>query len=326
MTRSALIPFCFCTATVWGAAPPAYEAKKPDTWKLSAKVPMDSPARKELIAEWTAPKAEGGEQALTSAEAEAILDDPRAETIYGERTIAIVAPSMLAKQRQEHVDLLKEFRKSEQVDAGAKFYEEHRAALEKAKERHGVDPTVVVSILKWESNLGIETGKYFAFNAFASQAFFVDDANEIALTRRGEKQRLEAERQGQRVATIRERARRNLRVLVRTCKSRGVDPLSVKGSWAGALGYPQFMPASLRWAEDGDGDGKIDLYTFDDSIASIAFYLAEHGYAKSREAAVLSYNHEGAYVKGVLAWADALKERLARAQADAGSASARTQP
>jgi membrane-bound lytic murein transglycosylase B len=123
------------------------------------------------------------------------------------------------------------------------------------------------------------------------------------------------------VRVIHERARKNLLALVRQCKARGIDPLTVKGSWAGALGFPQFMPFSLRWAEDGDGDGKIDLYTFDDSIASIANYLEQHGWARSAERAVWDYNHEDAYVKGVLAFSKALAEppHDAGSPLDAGS-------
>ena len=105
---------------------------------------------------------------------------------------------------------------------------------------------------------------------------------------------------------IRERAHRNLVVLARQCKGRNIDTLEVKGSWAGALGFPQFMPDSLRWADDGDGDGKIDLFTMDDSIASIGRYLKEHGFARSRRDAVYGYNHEDAYVQGVLAFSEAL--------------------
>jgi len=280
------------------------------TWKLSQKLPKGSEARREVVAEWTAKPASPGEAALTEGEAEALLDDARAEPIYAEKTISIVAPSMITRQRQDHVDLLALFMKPERLAAGAAFFHAHQKALDGAAERHRVDPTVVVSILMWESRLGEETGTYVAFNTFASQAFFIDEANAEALRRPGEGKRLPAEKQAERVETIRHRARKNLAALVRSCKAKGMDAFTVKGSWAGALGYPQFMPASLRWAEDGNGDGKIDLYTFDDSIASVARYLDEHGFAKSPEEAVLSYNHEGAYVKGVLGWARALKERL----------------
>jgi membrane-bound lytic murein transglycosylase B len=298
-----------------GAAKDAGAATKldpanPATWRLSEKLPKGSTARDALVREWTHLPATAGEAALTVKEADTILDDPRAERIYGDRTVSIVAPSMLSRQRQQHLDLLALFMRPERLAAGAEFFRAHRAVLERSRERHHVDPAVVVSILMWESKLGTMVGDYFAFNSFASQAFFIDEANAVALKKKSERASLSPEKQAERVESIRRRARLNLDALVRACKAKGIDPLSVKGSWAGALGYPQFMPASLRWAEDGNGDGKIDLYTFDDSIASIARYLGDHGFEKDRSKAVWEYNHEGAYVKGVLAYADALTALL----------------
>jgi len=299
---------------------PAFSAKDPATWWLSAKLKKGGDERAALVKDLGAKVTSPGEVPLTAEEAEALLDDPRAELVYGDKTVSIVAPSMIQRQRKDHLDLLALFLKPERVQAGAVFARERAAMLEKAEKAHGVDRHVVVSILMWESRLGTITGDYVAFNAFTSQAYFIDEASAVAMARKDEKRLVDDKRQAERVVTIRERAYKNLLALVRQCKSRAIDPLSVKGSWAGALGFPQFMPASLRWAEDGDGDGKIDLFTFDDSIASIARYLEAHGFAQSREKAVWDYNHEDAYVKGVLAFADALKAELAKPAADAGSA------
>ena len=298
----------------------AYSAKDPSTWRLSARLKKGSDERAALVKDLCAKAVSPGEAALGAEEAEALLSDPRAELVYGEKTISIVAPSMIQRHRQEHIDLLAIFLKPERVQAGASFAREKAAVLERAEKAHGVDRHVVVSILMWESRLGTITGDYVAFNAFTSQAYFIEEASAVAMARKEEKKLIDEGRQAERVATIRERAKKNLLALVRQCKSRGIDVLSVKGSWAGALGFPQFMPASLRWAEDGDGDGKIDLFTFDDSIASIARYLEAHGFAKSREKAVWDYNHEDAYVKGVLAFADALKAELSKPPPDAGPA------
>jgi membrane-bound lytic murein transglycosylase B len=302
-----------------------FDERNPSTWQLSAKLPPKSALREALIAELTAPAKEPGETALSRREAEALLDDPRAQLIYGEKTVSIVAPSMLARQRRGHLNLLEKFLEPERIDAGVQFARTWARHLARAEEKYKVDPNVVVSILMWESRLGTVTGDYFAFNSFTSQAFFIDEANKVALARPNEKKLLDARKQARRVETIRTRARRNLLALVRQCKTRGIDPLGVKGSWAGALGFPQFMPASLRWADDGDGDGKIDLYTFEDSIASIARYLSEHGFAKDREKAVWRYNHEDAYVKGVLAFADAMRSQLT-AEASAPDAGAAIEP
>lgn len=303
------------------------------TWRLSSKLGK-GPLREALIADLVVERKDTvGETALTREEAEALLGDPRSELIYADKTVSIVAPSMVTRHRQEHVDLMKRFLLPERVEAGAKFMKEKEAILSATEKRTGVDRQVIIGILMWESKLGTITGDFLAFNALASQAFFIDEANAVALAREEEKAllsggavkpskkkpteeelakieaaKVQAEKtQARRVETIRSRARKNLLALVRQCKTRGIDPLSVKGSWAGALGFPQFMPASLRWAEDGNGDGKIDLFDMDDAIASVGRYLASAGFKKSARDAVYDYNHEEAYVQGVLAFAAALK-------------------
>ena len=300
-----------------------FDPLQPATWRAADKLGPGGSEREALLRDLCAPARHGWEKALTREEAEAILDDPRAARLYPEKTISIVAPSMLTRQRQGHVDLLKLFLKEERVAAGAAFMAEHEKLLSEVEARHGVDREVIVSILMWESKLGTITGDFFAFSSFVTQAFFIDEANAVALAQKGEQGLVGDEKQRQRVEKIRARARSNLVVLVRVAKARGIDPLEVKGSWAGALGFPQFMPASLRWAEDGDGDGKIDLFTFADSIASIGRYLKAHGFGptpESQQKAVWGYNHEEAYVKGVLGFAAALKARRATAEPPARAA------
>lgn len=299
-----------------------FDPASPATWTLAAKLGRGTAAREALLAELTAPvtAAGVGEAALTKAEAEAILDDPRAQLVYGEKTVAIVAPSMLRKQRQDHLDLMKLFLTPERLAAGADFAKQHAATLARVEAATGVDRGVIVGILMWETKLGTITGDFQAFNAFISQAFFIDEANAVALSRKDEQLKLDPAAQARRVETIRARAKRNLLALVRQCKMRSIDVFTMKGSWAGAIGFPQFMPASLRWADDGNGDGVIDLFTFDDAIASVGRYLSAHGFAKDRTKAVWGYNHEDAYVQGVLAFGERLQAMLSP---DAGAATPR---
>lgn len=309
------------TSTDAGAADAGFDAANPATWTLAAKLGPGTPARDALIADFThdAGKANGvGESPLTKEEAEALLDDPRAQAVYGDKTISIVAPSMLKKQRQDHLDLMKLFLKPERLEAGAAFAKEREAVLSRVEAATGVDRGVIVGILMWETKLGTITGDYVAFNAFVSQAYFVDEANAVALSRKEEKVKLDKAAQAKRVETIRARARKNLLALVRQCKAKGIDVFTMKGSWAGAIGFPQFMPASLRWADDGDGDGVIDLFNFDDAIASVGRYLKEHGFSDDKKKAVWGYNHEDAYVEGVLAFGEKLQAMVAP---DAGTAS-----
>lgn len=303
-----------------GAADAGYDPARPASWYLSAVLPKGSEAREALVREFTADAGRSGntgEAALTVEEAEKLLDDPRAQLVYGERTTSIVAPSMLKKQRQDHLDLMKLFLKPERIQAGAEFSKSYQSILERTEAKWGVDREVIVGILMWETKLGTITGDYLVFNAFISQAYFIDQANAVALARKDEKGQLDSAAQARRVESIRKRARNNLVALVRQCKARSLDPLVQKGSWAGAMGFPQFMPASLRWADDGNGDGVIDLFSFDDAIASVGRYLGEHRYSTDKAKAVWAYNHEDAYVQGVLAFGEMLKEKTGRVR-DAG--------
>lgn len=89
-------------------------------------------------------------------------------------------------------------------------------------------------------------------------------------------------------------------------------PLELRGSWAGAFGLPQFLPSSyLRWAVDGNGDGKRDLFCTEDAVMSVANYLVQHGWSTQRadqERAVWGYNNSKAYVEAVLTLADKISE------------------
>ena len=80
--------------------------------------------------------------------------------------------------------------------------------------------------------------------------------------------------------------------------------LELEGSWAGAFGYPQFLPSSYnKWAVDGNGDGIIDLFDVDDAIFSIANYLRCNGWCDdivSQRTAIYTYNNSNDYVDAVL--------------------------
>jgi membrane-bound lytic murein transglycosylase B len=87
----------------------------------------------------------------------------------------------------------------------------------------------------------------------------------------------------------------------------GLDPASFPGSVYGAIGYGQFMPSNIaKFAVDGDGDGRIDLFNKTDAIFSIGRYLRDSGWQGSmpdeeaRRAVIMLYNRSGVYVNTVL--------------------------
>lgn len=107
-------------------------------------------------------------------------------------------------------------------------------------------------------------------------------------------------------------ARKELAELLTFCREQNRDPFSIRGSWAGAFGIPQFIPSSyVRFAVDGNSDGRIDLFSMSDAVASVASYLRSHGWEKGKpeqnRQAVYAYNRCDSYVKAVFAYAKALK-------------------
>ena len=144
------------------------------------------------------------------------------------------------------------------VDGGAAFLAAHRATLERAERDFGVPPEVIVAILGVETVYGANTGRHRTFDALATLAF---DYPRRATFFRGELE--------------------HFLLLARDLR---VDPLAPRGSFAGALGMPQFMPGSYRaFAVDFDVDGRIDLWqSADDVIGSVAAYLARHDWQRGQ--------------------------------------------
>jgi membrane-bound lytic murein transglycosylase B len=147
------------------------------------------------------------------------------------------------------------------IDAGLAFWAEHEAALARAESSYGVPAEVVVGIIGVETFYGRITGGFKVLDALATLAFDFPAAHPRA---------------AQRQAFF----RNELAEYLRLTKAEGLEAASLKGSYAGALGWPQFMPGSWRrFAVDFDGDGHVDLMTSPvDAIGSVAHFLAEHGW------------------------------------------------
>jgi len=139
------------------------------------------------------------------------------------------------------------------ADNGRRNYAESRTLLEAIATRYRVSPRVVVAIWGMETNYGTNTGGFGVIEALATLAW-----------------------EGRRAGYFRSELLAALRVL----EGRHVSPDRMRGSWAGAMGQPQFMPSNFeRLAVDFDGDGRRDIWdSRADALASIANYLARHGW------------------------------------------------
>jgi membrane-bound lytic murein transglycosylase B len=147
------------------------------------------------------------------------------------------------------------------IEAGLSFWAEHEDALARAQSRYGVPAEIIMGILGIETFYGRITGGFKVLDALATLAFDFPDVHPRA-----------ADRQAF--------FRSELAEFLRLTREQGLDPTDVRGSYAGALGWPQFMPGSWRkYAVDFDGDGHINLLASPvDAIGSIAHYLAAYGW------------------------------------------------
>jgi membrane-bound lytic murein transglycosylase B len=144
------------------------------------------------------------------------------------------------------------------IDGGVSYWREHAAALARAEAEFGVPPEIVVAIIGVETFYGRNVGRYRVIDALTTLAF---DYPRRGMFFRGE-----------------------LREFLLLARDEKFSPLEPKGSFAGALGVPQFMPGSVRrYAVDYDGDGHIDLWrSGDDAVGSIANYLARHDWLRGQ--------------------------------------------
>ena len=141
------------------------------------------------------------------------------------------------------------------IAAGLRFQREHAAELARAEAEYGVPAEIILGIIGVETIYGRHTGRFNTFGALATLAF--DYPPRASLFRNELEQLLLLARDEQR------------------------DPFGYRGSFAGALGLPQFLPSSLRnWGTDFDGDGRVDLMNPVDAIGSVANFLKEHGWEK----------------------------------------------
>ena len=146
------------------------------------------------------------------------------------------------------------FVEPQRIALGLAFWRRHALQLAAASSRYGVPEQIVVAIIGVETIYGRHSGHFNTFAALATLAFAYPPRAELF--------------------------RHELEELLLLAREARVDPLAYRGSYAGALGLPQFLPSSLRrYAVDGDGDGRIDLErSAADAISSVANFLAVHGW------------------------------------------------
>ena len=187
---------------------------------------------------------------------------PALETLFGqversERVLAAISKPAEAKPWHSYRRI---FVTPERVRLGVDFWKRHGDILERVAAHYGVAPEVLVAIVGVETSYGSNTGDYRVVDALSSLAFYFPSRAPFFTS--------------------------ELEAFLLMTRDQKLDPLTLRGSYAGAMGMPQFIPTSYRrYAVDFDADGRPDIWrSVPDVLASVANYFKEHGWEAGLEA------------------------------------------
>jgi len=171
---------------------------------------------------------------------------------------AISRPAERTKPWYEYREI---FVTPKRISAGVKFWKEHRERLQRISAETGVPAQIMAAIIGVETYYGTRTGSYRVIDSLTTLGFDYPPRSKFF--------------------------RSELEQLFLLARDEQLDLDGIKGSYAGALGPPQFIPSSYRnYAVDGDGDGRRDLFdNWDDVLASVANYFVEHHWRRDEPTA-----------------------------------------
>jgi membrane-bound lytic murein transglycosylase B len=252
---------------------------------------------------------------ISRSEVDAVLAKVKVTRRYIDWVKRYATPVSRKQQRKRVRSVMHILLSKERLKLGRSFAAKHDKILKEVSAQYDVDVADLLSMMNAESKFGAAQGDFRVVTVFVANMAYLSAA-EARAEKDGEYElegALPRKKNLRRVARRERYAIRNLAVLLKHARERKQDPMTIRGSWAGAIGITQFMPASLKWARDGDGDGRINLSEVPDAIASTANYLVEHGYVRgdlqARKKSFTAYNPNSAYVDAIVAYAKRIRSR-----------------
>jgi len=199
--------------------------------------------------------------------------------------------------------------------AAAKIYlKSYEEELSRAEATYGVDREVITAIILVETKFGQSLGKRQVINTLSTMASLLDaDVRNRFWKEISGSTRLSKEAFEKKAFDKSSWAYRELKALLRYTEKEEIDIFKIPGSYAGAVGIPQFMPSNIiRFAADGNTDGRIDLFEHADAIASIANFLKKCGWyrgidTEKAKKVIRQYNPSSYYIDTILQVAQKLK-------------------
>lgn len=240
--------------------------------KVKGKAAKAAPAPKRPSIDYDGEQVNFGEwQAVRDFEDEMVsrhgfdraeLDALVAKTRFVDSAVQLVKPAPPGKPKNWQA-YSGRFIEPIRINAGVRFWNENAALLERAEALYGVPAEIIVGIIGVETIYGRDTGRFRVMDVLTTLAFAYP----------------ESPNRNDRMQFFRSELEKTLLL----ARKENIDPFSLLGSFAGAVGMPQFMPGNiLKYGVDFDGDGIVDLRnSAADAIGSVANFLVNHGWDRN---------------------------------------------
>ncbi|MFZ5573531.1 MAG: lytic murein transglycosylase [Thermodesulfobacteriota bacterium] len=226
--------------------------------------------------------------------------------------LELVGVSLYAKHREATLNY-DQYLSRKMIRKAKRYLENYESELIRAEKDYGVEKEIIIAVMLVETRLGTYTGGRSVFNTLSSMSVLAEPAVRTLIYEemvKGSRSKLDFDAWADRKSKW---AYNELKALLTYTNKYGIDPLTLNGSYAGAVGIPQFMPSNiLPYGRDGNGDGRIDLFNHGDAIASIASYLKQFGWKpgidrETKIKVLLRYNYSKYYVETLLKIVERLK-------------------
>lgn len=245
------------------------------------------------------------------------IEEETIRSIFADENLPLWTPISFKVRPQEPFSMYQKSNTPQARKNALEFYKQNKADFIRSSKKLPVEPEIILSILQIETRCGQNTGNqpiFYWLGRLVSTGFppnilynVKNSKEEPAPTYKELEERAE---------WLEEEFMPHLVSLVQLSQNLSVSPLSIKGSYGGALGLPQFLPGNIeKYGYDGDDDGAINLFVPADAIFSIANFLQSHGWKKGmtraqKKSVILHYNRSNAYAETILTMAATLKKSM----------------
>lgn len=236
------------------------------------------------------------------------FDEKRIKRLYKQSEIKFetIGVSLFSQHNESSLNY-DQYVSKRSIRKAKKYIKRHKANLARVEKAYSVDKEIITAIILVETGLGTLLGNQLVINTFSTTASLSDpEVRNFLWKKLSSAEGADRKKFDEWADRKSKWGYRELKAFLQYAEKNNINPVTIKGSYAGAMGIPQFIPSSVMLhARDGDKDGKVDLFSHADAAASVANFLKNYGWKsdidnKKASEILYKYNHSKVYVETLL--------------------------